>query len=53
LTKSKAQQPNSRSRAKQFREEPWRARSRANLPKRIGETLERGRDLVKAAKGLS
>jgi hypothetical protein len=35
-----------------FREEPWRARTRAALPKRITETLERGRELVKAAKGL-
>jgi hypothetical protein len=35
-----------------FKEEPWRARTRASLPKRISETLERGADLVKAAKGL-
>jgi hypothetical protein len=34
-----------------FKEEPWRARTRAALPKRIGEVLERGRELVKAAKG--
>jgi len=38
---------------KQFREEPWRVRARASLPKRIGETLERGHELVKAAKGAS
>jgi lambda repressor-like predicted transcriptional regulator len=38
--------------AKRFREEPWRLRTRASIPKRIGETLERGRELVKAAKGL-
>jgi hypothetical protein len=35
-----------------FKSEPWRERTRANLPKRIGETLERGAELVKAAKGL-
>src|SRR5262249_8817142 len=33
-------------------EEPWRARTRAALPQRVTETLERGRELVKAAKGL-
>jgi lambda repressor-like predicted transcriptional regulator len=38
--------------AKRFREEPWRGRTRAALPKRINEALERGRELVKAAKGL-
>ena len=37
---------------KQFREEPWRSRTHASLPKRITETLERGAELVKAAKGL-
>ena len=36
-----------------FKEEPWRERTRANLPQRITETLERGAELVKAAKGLS
>jgi hypothetical protein len=35
-----------------FKEEPWRERTRRSLPKRITETLERGRELVKAAKGL-
>jgi hypothetical protein len=35
-----------------FREEPWRKRTRANLSKRINETLERGAELVQAAKGL-
>jgi hypothetical protein len=35
-----------------FKEEPWRERTRARLPKRISETLEHGRELVKAAKGL-
>src|SRR5262245_34614889 len=34
------------------REEPWRERTRRNLPKRITETLDRGHELVKAAKGL-
>lgn len=33
-------------------EEPWRERTRRSLPKRITETLERGAELVKAAKGL-
>jgi hypothetical protein len=35
-------------------EASWRARKRVrdSLPKRIGETLERGRALVKEAKGL-
>jgi hypothetical protein len=37
---------------RQFNEEPWRVRTRASLPKRINETLERGAELVKAAKGL-
>jgi hypothetical protein len=37
---------------RQFKEEPWRVRTRASLPKRINETLERGAELVKAAKGL-
>jgi hypothetical protein len=37
---------------RQFKEEPWRVRTRAGLPKRINETLERGRELVQAAKGL-
>jgi hypothetical protein len=36
----------------QFKEEPWRVRTRASLPKRIDETLERGAELVKTAKGL-
>jgi hypothetical protein len=36
-----------------FREEQWRVRTRAALPKRITETVEQGRDVVKAAKGLS
>jgi hypothetical protein len=35
-----------------FREEPWRERTRAGLPKRINETLERGAKLMQAAKGL-
>src|SRR5262249_38691905 len=35
-----------------FKEEPWRERTRTALPKRINETLERGAELVKAAKGL-
>jgi len=35
-----------------FKEEPWRERTRTALPTRITETLERGRKLVKAAKGL-
>jgi hypothetical protein len=35
-----------------FKEEPWRERTRASLPERITETLEHGRELVKAAKGL-
>jgi hypothetical protein len=35
-----------------LKEEPWRERTRMSLPKRITETLERGRELVKAAKGL-
>jgi len=35
-----------------FKEEPWRARTRTALPKRINETLERGAELVKTAKGL-
>jgi hypothetical protein len=35
-----------------FREEPWRTRTRASLPKRITETLARGAEVVKAAKGL-
>jgi len=34
-----------------FKLEPWRQRTRASIPKRITETLERGRELVKAAKG--
>jgi len=34
-----------------FREEPWRTRTREGLPKRITETLARGAELVKAAKG--
>jgi len=37
--------------AGRFKEEPWRSRARAALPKRIAETLERGRELVKEAKG--
>jgi hypothetical protein len=37
---------------RQFKEEPWRTRTRASLPKRITETLERGAEVVKAAKGL-
>jgi hypothetical protein len=35
-----------------FREEPWRARTRAALPKRITATLAQSRELVQAAKGL-
>src|SRR5262249_7777608 len=35
-----------------FREEPWRARTRAALPKRITEVLAQARALVQAAKGL-
>lgn len=35
-----------------LKEEPWRERTRVSLPKRITETLERGRELVKEAKGL-
>jgi hypothetical protein len=35
-----------------FREEPWRARTRAALPKRITEVLMQSRALVQAAKGL-
>jgi hypothetical protein len=34
-----------------FREEPWRKRTREGLPRRITEVLERGAELVKAAKG--